>query len=421
MNRQLGKNIGFLGISQAANYLLPLATIPYITRVVGPENYGRIEFATVSVLFFSAIVTYGFTFTATRKIAELKDDFRRISMVYSTVMQAKLLLLIISTILFVFLLTVVPEYNIEWKIMLFAFPFVIGWGIYPDFLFQGRQDLGVIAGLNFGIKLLSALLIFTILREEADFYLVCGINSFAQISASLVSLLYAHKRYKELIWHKVAMRLVRAYLKSGFYVFCSHFFTRVSTFGIIIFLAFLLPAKELGLFSAAMKLIVVGQSFLFTPVGGALFPYLAKLAKEDLTSFYRERRKYAVLMLLVTSLASGVIMIWPAFFVNLVFGEEYLSVAPILQLMAPVFILTAISHFAMKQGLMVLKVDSYNLWVVLIGGVSSILLNWFLIDYSGLRGAAWAKLGVEALMAISALFFYNRAKSKRLLARPNTP
>jgi Na+-driven multidrug efflux pump len=89
--------------------------------------------------------------------------------------------------------------------------------------------------------------------------------------------------------------------------------------------------------------------------------------------------------------------------------------------MAPVFILTAISHFAMKQGLMVLKVDSYNLWVVLIGGVSSILLNWFLIDYSGLRGAAWAKLGVEALMAISALFFYNRAKSKRLLARPNTP
>jgi PST family polysaccharide transporter len=127
MNRQLGKNIGFLGISQAANYLLPLATIPYITRVVGPENYGRIEFATVSVLFFSAIVTYGFTFTATRKIAELKDDFRRISMVYSTVMQAKLLLLIISTILFVFLLTVVPEYNIEWKIMLFAFPFVIGW------------------------------------------------------------------------------------------------------------------------------------------------------------------------------------------------------------------------------------------------------------------------------------------------------
>ena len=419
MNRQLGKNIGFLGVSQAANYLLPLATLPYITRIVGPVNYGRIEFATVTVLFFSALVTYGFTFTATRKIAELKDDFRRISVVYSVVMQAKLLLLIISTFLFVVLLTVVPEYHAEWKIMLFAFPFVIGWGLYPDFLFQGRQDLGIVAGLNFGIKFLAALLIFTLLREEADFYLVCGINSFAQISASLVSLVYAHKRYKELRWHKVAMRLIRAYLKSGFYIFCSHFFTRVSTFGIIIFLAFLLPDKDLGLFSAAMKLIVVGQSFLFTPIGGALFPYLAKLAKEDLASFYRERRKFAFLMLLVTSLASAVIMIWPSFFVKLVFGEEYLSVAPILRLMAPVFILTAISHFAMKQGLMVLKVDSYNLWVVLIGGVGSILLNWFLIDYSGLRGAAWAKLIVEALMAASALYFYNKAKAKRLVPGPN--
>lgn len=413
MNRQLGKNIGFLGISQAANYLLPLVTLPYITRIVGPENYGSIEFATVTVLFFSAIVTYGFTFTATRKIAELKDDWRRISVVYSTVMQAKLLLLILSSALFVVLLFLVPEYSSEWKIMLFAFPFVIGWGLYPDFLFQGRQKLGVIAGANFGIKLLAAILIFTLLREEEDYYIVCGINSFAQISASLVTLVYAHKHYVQLRWHKVASRLMKAYLRSGLYIFCSHFFTRVYTFGIIIFLAFLLPEKELGLFSAAMKLIVVGQSFLFTPIGGALFPYLAKLAKEDLSRFYQERRKFALLTIVITGFASGILMVWPRFFVNLVFGSDYLSVAPILQLMAPVLMLTALSHFAMKQGLMVLKADSANLWVVLIGGVGSLLLNWFLIDYAGMLGAAWAKLSVEALLAISALYFFQRAKSKR--------
>ncbi len=412
MNRQLGKNIGFLGISQAANYLLPLVTLPYITRIVGPENYGSIEFATVTVLFFSAIVTYGFTFTATRKIAELKDDWRRISVVYSTVMQAKLLLLILSSALFVLLLFLVPEYSSEWKIMLFAFPFVIGWGLYPDFLFQGRQKLGVIAGANFGIKLLAAILIFTLLRVEEDYYLVCGINSFAQISASLVTMLYAHKHYPHLRWHKVASRLIKAYLRSGFYIFCSHFFTRVYTFGIIIFLAFLLPEKELGLFSAAMKLIVVGQSFLFTPIGGALFPYLAKLAKEDLNRFYQERRKFALLTLLVTGLASAVLMVWPSFFVNLVFGADYLSVAPILQLMAPVLVLTAFSHFAMKQGLMVLKADSANLWVVLMGGLGSIALNWFLIEYAGMLGAAWAKLSVEALLALSALYFFQRTKRR---------
>jgi PST family polysaccharide transporter len=297
-------------------------------------------------------------------------------------------------------------------VMLFAFPFVVGWGLYPDFLFQGRQKLGVVAGANFGIKLMAAILIFTLLHEQDDFYLVCGINSFAQISASLVTLIYAHKHYPQLRWHKVANRLVKAYLRSGFYIFLSHFFTRVSTFGIIIFLAFLLPEKELGLFSAAMKLIVVGQSFLFTPIGGALFPYLAKLAKEDLTRFYHERRKFALLTLVITGLASAVLMIWPGFFVNLVFGADYLSVAPILQLMAPVFVLTALSHFAMKQGLMVLKADSYNLWVVLIGGLGSVLLNWFLIDYAGLRGAAWAKLMVEASLALSALYFFNKVKNK---------
>lgn len=410
---RLGKNIGYLSLSQAANYLLPLVTLPYITRVIGPEKYGLVEFATVSTLYFSALVTYGFTFTATRKIAELGENWARISKVYSVVMLAKFLLLLLSSALFAVLLFTVPEYQSEWKMMLFAFPFVIGWGLYPDFLFQGRQKLGVIASLNLGIKSAGAILIFTLIHEKADYYLICGINSFTQLMAALISLFYGHKIYPKLRFEWAGFRLVKAYLRSGFYIFASHFFTRVYTFGSILFLGFLLPDKELGLFSAAMKLIVVGQSFLFSPMGGALYPHLAQLAKKDLGTYQQARRKFQWGMILITSLAAGVIMLFPEFFVRLVFGEAYIEVAPVLALMAPVLILTSLSHFGMKQGLMVLKADAYNLWVVLLAGLASIGLYYWLIHDYGLTGAAWAKLYVEGILALGAMFFFQKVWNQR--------
>ncbi len=242
--------------------------------------------------------------------------------------------------------------------------------------------------------------------------MICGINSLTQILASVVTLLYGHRIYPQLKWQWQRFRLVRAYLRSGFYIFASHFLTRIYTFGTILFLVFLLPDKEVGLFAAAMKLIIVGQSFLFIPMGGALYPHLVQLAKRDLEAFYKQRSRFQWSMLGITSLAAALIMIFPDFFVKLVFGVDYLEVAPILALMAPVLVFTSISHFGMKQGLMVLKADGDNLRVVFIGGLASLFLNYYLIQAMGMEGAAWAKLSVEAILAFTSLIFFQRQWSK---------
>lgn len=407
--RKLLQNIGFMSLSQAANYLLPLVTLPYITRVIGPENYGMVEFATVSMLYASALVTYGFTFTATRKIAELGDSFQRISRVFSVVLQSKLLLLLLAALAFIPLLLFVPPYSIELKLMLFAFPSVIGWALYPDFFYQGRQDLGFIALMNLAIKLAGAALVFILLQEEKDYPLVLAINSFTQISAAVTALWFARKRYPWLQFNWQPFRLVKAYLKSGFYMFLSLFFTRLYTFGSILFIGFLLAPRELGLFAAALKLITVGQSFLFNPVGNALYPYLANLRKQGMDLYLRDRGRFRNYMLGVSALAATVIILLRDFWVELLFGAEYLEAAPALALMAPVMLLTTLSHFATKQGLMILKADALNLRVVWITGIVSVGLNLVLISNYGLMGAAWSKLGLELLLAALGLIYFNQA------------
>lgn len=396
-------------LSQAANYLLPLITLPYVTRVVGPANYGLAEFATVTTLYFAALVSYGFIFTGTRKIAELKERYARISTVFSVIQQAKLFLLLISTGFFVTLLFAVPRYHQESLLMLCAFPYVIGWALYPDFLFQGRQDLGVIALLNLGIKGLGAVLIFLLIQDREDYIWIVGINSITQIGAALFSLFYAHKRYPWLRFRWQAWTLMKAYLSSGFYMFASQFFTRIYIFGSILFLGFLLPAKDLGIFAAALKLITVGQSFLFMPLGSSLYPHLAQLSKSDPTLYLRQRKRFRNYWILISGAAAVIGILAQDFLIQLLFGEAYQGAAPLLGIMAPVFVFTAISHFSMKQGLMVLKADRANFTVVLLTGAFSVLINYLFIEWQGLPGAAWAKFGLEFCLAMLGALYFRRS------------
>jgi PST family polysaccharide transporter len=413
VSKNLFKNLGFLTISQAANYVLPLITIPYITRIVGPENYGLIEFGMVAMLYFSAVVIYGFNTTATRKIAETPENIPKVSNVFSAVVYTRLLLFGVSTVLFAITMLLVPKFVEQSKLMLYAYPIVLGWALYPDFLFQGLQKLQVVAIANFAVKTIAAALVFILLREPEDYYLVLGINSVAQLAVGLFTLLYAFKLVKGLRLFKPMWRSIKAYIQNGLYVFLSHFFTRIYTFGSIIFLGLMLSDEELGIFAAGMKLITVAQSFLFLPLFGALFPYLAKLYRENRTEYTIQFRRAFLIMMAATVFSAAVLLVFPDFFIHLVFGTKYVGVAPYLQIMAPILVVSTISHFSMQQGLIILKKDRVYLFIIIAAGVISLILNFVFIPIARLQGAAWIKLGVDAFLALAGWIFYKRALQQK--------
>jgi PST family polysaccharide transporter len=149
---KLFKNIGFLTISQAANYIIPLITIPYITRTVGPDIYGWVEFGIVAMLYFSAVIIFGFNTTGTRRVAEHPDDMKKVSKDFSSIVSTRLFLLVLTSLIFVIGMFTIPKFQEQSKLMWYAFPIVIGWAMYPEFLFQGLQKLQVVAIANFVVK-----------------------------------------------------------------------------------------------------------------------------------------------------------------------------------------------------------------------------------------------------------------------------
>jgi len=49
-----------MGLVQLSNYVIPLITLPYLTRVLGAESFGKVAFAQVVMTYFALLVDYGF-------------------------------------------------------------------------------------------------------------------------------------------------------------------------------------------------------------------------------------------------------------------------------------------------------------------------------------------------------------------------
>ena len=74
LHKKLASNIASLFTVQAANYLIPLLTLPYLVRILGPREFGLIAFAQAFSQYFVILTDYGFNLSATREVAIHRAD-----------------------------------------------------------------------------------------------------------------------------------------------------------------------------------------------------------------------------------------------------------------------------------------------------------------------------------------------------------
>ena len=96
--KSLFKNTIYNFLYTGINLLFPIVTSPYISRVLGVSNIGKVNFATSIINWFILFAVFGTTTYGIREVAKIRDNNDKLNKLFSE-------LLIINGILSCLILT----------------------------------------------------------------------------------------------------------------------------------------------------------------------------------------------------------------------------------------------------------------------------------------------------------------------------
>lgn len=259
---------------QGVNYILPLITVPYLFRVLSVEKYGLVNFASSFIQYFIVFTDFGYNLSATRSIAESKNDLSERSRVFSRVMASKLLLLVISLLIMIVLLFSLDRFSENKLLYLYTFGMVVGNVLFPIWFFLGTEKMKFITLITVITRVLSLVPIFILVKTTNDYLLVPMINSGGTILSGIISLLIV-KRVFRIDFSMPSFNEILESLKESSRYFVSRVSVSMYTISNTFVLGLFGTNTMVGYYSAAEKLFIALQN-AYAPINNTIYPYMTK-------------------------------------------------------------------------------------------------------------------------------------------------
>jgi polysaccharide transporter, PST family len=398
VQRRLLGNVISLAIVQGANYLIPLVSLPYLVRVLGPEEYGVFLLAQTVVQYFLIITDYGFNLSATRAISVARDNSTEVSQIFSSVILIKLTFCGLGFLVLSSLLLGFKQFGTHTSIYLLSYFSVLGSVLLPFWFFQGVEKVRWIPILSVAPRLLMLLGLFLLVKSPQDLPKAAFLQSFASVISGLLAISIIRHVYPNLRWIWPTPKHLRFILVEGWPVFITTAsFTAYTSYSLL-FLGLFFNNSAVGNYGAGEKVIRAMSQGLFQPIHQALFPHVSLLAQQSqarVISF--NKRILLILVIALTPLAFFLVVLANPL-VHLLFGTKYTSASTVIIVMSLLPLFTATSGILGSNTLLVLGHSRTFSRTYIVVALVSLLLTGLLVKVGGQLGAAWAALLTEVLV-----------------------
>jgi len=395
--QRIVKNMMSLLISGAIAQSFTFVSIIYLARILGPADFGKINFAIAIVVYFTLIGNMGLPLLGTREIAREKDKIKEY---LGGILALRLSLAVLGfslLLLMTFFLNKPPE--IKYLIILY------GLGLIPsalllDWAFQGVEKMEYI-GLG---RILAAViyvgLVLGFVKGHQQLLLIPCFHVAANLSVAglLISMFVRHFGKPKFGFNLVFWRgLLRQALPIGFSLIMIQIFYNIDT----VMLGFMRSDEEVGYYNAAYKIIML----LILASGAyhdAIFPVISNYyttSMDSLKSLLLQTARLMVTLALPLAVG-GTVLARPI--MNLIYGAKYEAGIIAFQILVWTFAINCIDTIYSRGLLASNRQNKYAL-VLTVVAASNVLLNFVLIPLLGLLGAAIATVLAQI---IALLMFY---------------
>lgn len=271
-NRFVIENYFFMTILQILNSFFYLLIYPYLIRTLGTEAYGTYIFATSVATYFLFVVNFGLDLPATKAVAENVGNKVELEKTLSCIFTAKTYLFILMSAVFLILLFTVPVFYNNKLIFILCFVAIYSFVLFPQWFFQGIQQMKIVTYIQLGIKVLSLPLIFLAVKTKQDLIIYTAIVSCSGIIGGIIAFMIINRNYEIRIKFQKRKEL-RKWFVAGKPFFYSTLAGSIKEYSIPIIIGSFFGMREVAIYDLANKIVIIPRT-LFMSVNAAIFPKL---------------------------------------------------------------------------------------------------------------------------------------------------
>lgn len=380
---QIIKNFLYNLSYQILVLILPLITVPYVSKVLGAKGVGDYAFTFANTQYFILFGMVGITLYGNRQIAYIRDDKEKLRNNFYSIYLVQLITMILSSIVFLLFVFTFEEGDylylyLAQGINILASLVDISW------LFMGLEQFKKTVIRNTIVKLLSLASIFIFVKNKEDVIIYAIILGLSNLLGNLTFWLYIPK----LIGFKnIKINRINKHLKSSLALFIPQIAIQVYVLLSRTLLGNFTNTIEVGYYDNSQKLVKIALT-VATAIGTVMMPKISNtVASGDMDKVkYYIRNSFFFINAISIPLCFGLLGIskelTPWFF-----GSEFVGIDKLVIISSIIIIAISWSNVLGTQLLVPLNRTKEFTFSVTMGAIVNLTLNLIILKFMGSTGA----------------------------------
>lgn len=393
------KNYSYNLLYQITLIIIPIITIPYITRVIGSNGIGTYSFIGSITQYFLLFANMGLSIYASREIAYVKQDIYKTSKLFTEIVFIQL---ISSSIMFIAYCIYIYLFSKEYfslyliqSLLIISIAFDISW------FYIGIEDFKKNVIRNLIVRIISLALLFVLVKTPDDLWKYMLLLASSTIFGQIYMWIGVSKYIRKIKFNE--LRIIQ-------HIHKVKFFFLIYLIGIIgsnlskTLIGIYVNNDELGKFEMVYRIIMT-LLVILTSLGSVMSPRISSTFAEGnhnkINEYLKSSLQFTLMFcFLVIPLLIGI----SKNFISWFFGITFEGAGWYLVLLSPMILLNSLSNFITNQYMIPTGNERKYVISLVIGGTIGVISSFILIARFSTQGACIAILISELTVLLSHIF-----------------
>lgn len=385
-----------------SNFLFPLLTFPYVSRVLEPSGMGIASFAMSIASYFIIFATLGSATYGIRACARVRDDKEQLSKITQEILFINIVSMIFSYVFLILVISYIDKFY-QYKEAIYAASLIILLNVScVDWFYRAIERYSYITIVSLLFKCAALISTFIFITSKNDYIIFIFISVISLSGSGMVNLIELRKH---IFFKRYYDYQFKKHLKSMLMFFLMSLSISVYSYTDSVLLGYFKGVDEVGYYNVAIRIKGILLSIV-TSLGVVLLPKLSLYITKGMNEEFNKILNLSIRFIVTISIP---LIFFSIFFATetilLLSGERFLNSILLLQICSLSIIIVGITNVLGIQILVPLDKEDKLFFSVFIGAVFNIISNVILIPMLSAKGTALSMVLTELIILIIQIIF----------------